>query len=457
MCKRKERWETALSQSVAIIVMAVGSLAALWALVHALGRARIAGDLDASTALTLAMGLAISLPVVIVVTTGGLVRRPDTFGDLVAIYPGWYERALSGTLLLAGLLSVVLVLQSLRADRPVHAAAVIALCLWALAQLSSGIHGGALLTPRSVVLLLCLLAAAGLPRGRGACVGAGIFGVSLALVSGALAVFRPGAAFIVPCEGACSGLGFTGAVPNPNLLGMVLAVSIPFAYLGFRGRSRLVLVAFLAGMAIATGSRNSGGTVLIMVVALLLVRPSLERRIPSGRAAAAGVVLAGAVLVSAYFPLHDWDRSALTDRPYLWSIASEQITKSPWLGYGPHKWATLYEASEIPRAAQRSAHNQWLDVLIVAGWIGAALLVVLGVAALWTAGPARPAVAVALATILLVGTTEGAWSIGAFDLLSFSFVTLLLIGPREAPTAVGVERSPARGAPAGSLAAIKPR
>ncbi len=431
--------------------MAVGTLAALWALIRTLGRARVAGDLDASTALTLAMGLAISLPVVVVVATGGLVRRPDTFGDLVAIYPAWYERALSGTLLLAGLLAVVLLLRRLRADRvPIHAAVVVALCLWTIAQLSSGIDGGALLTPRSVVLLLCLLAAAALPRGRGACLGAGIFGVSLALVSGGLALFRPEAAFIVPCEKACSGLGFTGAVPNPNLLGIVLAASIPFVYLGFRGRSRLVLIAFLAGMAIATGSRTSVSTVLIILVALLLVRPSIDRRIPSGRAAAAGVVLAGAVAVSAYFPVHDWDRSALTDRPYLWNIASEQVSQSPWLGYGPYKWTMLAEASEIPRAAQRSAHNQWLDVLVATGWIGAGLFVALAVGALWSAGSARPAVAVALATIFFVGTTEGAWSVGSFDLLSFSFVTLLLVGPRDAVTAVArADRSATRVAPRG--------
>ena len=34
----------------------------------------------------------------------------------------------------------------------------------------------------------------------------------------------------------------------------------------------------------------------------------------------------------------------------------------------------------------------------------------------------------ALATILMIGATEGAWSVGALDLLSFSLVALILTG-----------------------------
>jgi O-antigen ligase len=133
-----------------------------------------------------------------------------------------------------------------------------------------------------------------------------------------------------------------------------------------------------------------------------------------------------------YFPLHHWDPSALSDRPVIWRVAAHYIHDSPWIGYGPEKWAGLYRTSEIFEAAQRSAHNQWLDVLFAAGWLGAALLVGVVVATLASAGPAAPGVVLATATIAMLGATEGAWAIGNFDLMSFSLAALILTGAARA-------------------------
>ena len=93
------------------------------------------------------------------------------------------------------------------------------------------------------------MAATVLPRGRGAAVGVGIFAVSLGVASSVVAVIARDVAFIPGCQGACSGLGFTGVLPNENLLGIALVASIPFTYLGFRGRSRTFFILYLAGMA----------------------------------------------------------------------------------------------------------------------------------------------------------------------------------------------------------------
>ena len=189
-------------------------------------------------------------------------------------------------------------------------------------------------------------------------------------------VFRYNVAFIVPCRGACSGLGFTGVLPNENLLGISLAAAMPFVYLGFRGRTRVWFVIYLAGMAAATGSRTAIGASLITLLALLVVRPGLDADLLGfGRKAIAWVVLAGAVTTSIFVVRHHWDPSALTGRPELWGVASDYIHRSPWFGYGPTRWASLYGTSEIPQAAQRSAHNLWLDVLFVAGVAGAVLFV----------------------------------------------------------------------------------
>jgi O-antigen ligase len=419
------------------IVMAGAGLVALGLLVPSLRRARTAGDLDASAALTLGMAWLITLPIAVAAMSGGVTRQPDVFGELVLIFPGWYLDAARVAVFVVAALAAVLLLRRLTSVRvPVHTAGLFAILLWAIAHLASGLHGGPLLSFRGGVVLVCLMAATVLPRGRGASLGAGIFGVTLAIASGIQAVFRRDDAFVVPCEEACSGLGFLGVLPNENLLGTALAASIPFAYLGFRGRARYWFILYLAGMAIATGSRTAVLAAVITVVALLIVRPrvDVDRGTP-GRAAIAWLVLAGAVFSSVYIIRHDWDPSALSERPALWSVASDYIGESPWFGYGPDAWAGLYASSEIPRDAQRSAHNQWLDVLFVAGWVGAALLVNMIVATLWSSGYARPGVVLALATILMIGTTEGAWSIGTFDLLSFSLVALILTGTtREGET-----------------------
>ena len=427
-----------MSQITVTIIISGASLVALLLLVSSLRRARAVGDLDASTALTFGMGSLISLPITLTVIGGDLTRRPDVFGELVPILPGWYLSASRLAMLLVAFLAVYLLLKRSTSERvPVHTAGLLAVLLWAVAQLASGLQGGRLLSLGGAVMLVCLMAATVLPRGRGACLGAGIFGVTLAIVSGVLAVFRHDLAFIDPCEEACGGLGFTGVLPNPDLLGVALAASIPFAYLGFRGSARYWLALYLAGIAIASGSRTATLAALIIVAALFIVRPRVDAdHSTPGRAVIAALVLAGAVFGSIYVAQHDWDSSALTHRPVLWQVASEYVQESPLLGYGPDRWASLYDSSEIPRAAQRSAHNQWMDVLFVAGWVGAALLVSVALAMVWSSGYARPGVMLALATITMIGTTEGAWSIGTFDFLSFSLVALILTGAtREAATA----------------------
>jgi hypothetical protein len=97
-------------------------------------------------------------------------------------------------------------------------------------------------------------------------------------------------------------------------------------------------------------------------------------------------------------------------------------------------------------AAQRSTHNQWTDVLFVAGGVGAVVLVCVAIAAIWSAGRARNGVLLVLSTIGMLGVAEGVWSVGRLDLMSFSLVAVILIGetapgPRRslAPRGVGTQ------------------
>jgi O-antigen ligase len=334
---------------------------------------------------------------------------------------------------------------------PLHAAGLLAIVLWTVAWLASGLQGGRLLSLSGVALVVCLMAATVLPRGRGACVGVGIFGVTIAAASGLVAAVDWNVAS-VPCRHECVlGSAVTGVLPNENLLGTTLIAALPFAYLGFTGRARIGLVLYLAGMAFATGSRGAMAAAVIILGALLVLRPSLDAERPSSiRVAAAGTLLIAAILASVYIVMHDWSSAAypLTDRPALWNVAAEYTQESPVVGYGPDTWESLYtERGEIPRAAQHSTHNQWVDVLFTAGWVGVAVLVGMIVAMISSAGGARLAVLIALATVFLIGIGERAWSIGSIDFVSFSLLALILLGPARLKSKGQVERPPAYSRP----------
>lgn len=424
----------AVSQAVVTTVMTSASLVSLWLLVAALKRARAAGDLDGAAALVFGTAWLVCLPMALVAFSGGVVRRLDAFRELATTFPSWYPMVTDlSRLALAALAGVLLLRRVSAGSLQVHAAGLLAISLWGVAQLATGLRADPHLSLGAGVLLLCLIAATVLPRGRGACLGAGLFAVTLAIAGATLALVRHDVAFVVPCEGACGGLGFTGVLPNENLLGIVLTVAIPFAYLGFRGYARVWFVAYLAGMAIATGSRTAIAAAVVTVAALLLVRPVVEagRRI-GARSAIAAVVLVAALAGSMLIIRSDGGFIDLTDRPALWRVASEHIEQSPWFGHGTGTWETLYASSEIPRSGQRTSHNQWLDVLFVAGGVGAALFIGMLAAALLSAGSARAGAMLALATVLMIGATEGGWSVGFLDLLSFSLIALLLMGSARA-------------------------
>lgn len=424
-----------MSHGLIGLLFAVGGAAVLFVLGVSLRRAARAGDLDASFVLVAAVGGLFVTPAALVTLTGALERRPDSFGNLIVLEPGWYQRVDDVCVLLVTATAAILVVRAAAVGAlRIHAAGVAALGLWGVVHASAGLAETRISSARGLVWLVCLLAATCLPRSRGACVAAGAVGSALLGVSGLLAALHYDTAFVVPCTGACGGLGFTGLLPNENLLGVALTAAIPFAYLGFRGSARLLLPIALAAGAVATGSRTATLASLLILAALAIVRPTVDGPAPGGwRLAAAWSGLAGAVAASAFFVLHHWSANSLTTRPELWAVAKQYILRSPWFGYGPEKWASLYGLSQIPYAAQHTSHNLWTDVLIAAGGVGLALFVAVAALAIVAAGRGRSGSVLVLATMILIGATEGSWTIGTLDLLSFTLLAFLLTGEPDVP------------------------
>jgi hypothetical protein len=417
-------------------LFALAGAVALLALAQGLRGARRRGDLDAAFALTFGVGVLFFTPAGLVGLTGLLVRRPDSFGNLMAVNPSWYRSLDAACVALTGALAVFLLLRALARDRPVRLAAApaLAIAVWAFARLAAGLDGEAVLTARAASLFLVLLAATVVRGGRGAAVGAASAAALLAGASGIEAAFRYDVAFVVPCQGACSGLGFSGVLPNENLLGVALAAGIPFAYIGFRGAPRVLLPVLLGGGAIATGSRTAVATAVVVVVALAFIRPSRDLPVPGRRSAAAWAMFLVSAAAAFYVAQHDWAPGALTGRGELWRVAWHYIARSLWFGYGPDKWTSLAGQSQILAAAQHTTHNLWTDLLFTGGVVGTALFVAMVAAALAAAGAARDEVLLVLATIFTLGTAEGTWTVGALDVPTYSMIGFLLLAaqPRAA-------------------------
>jgi hypothetical protein len=419
------------------IALAVGALIALRLLLSAVKEARAAHDFDASTALTFGMGWLVSLPSAAVMLTGSLTYQLDVFRNLMKTYPAWDRAMTHLCLVLVAVLAVGLLLRRLSGGNfRVHAAGLIAIALWSVSHLAAGLHGLSIVSQRGLLLLFCLLAATVLPRGRGACLGAALYGVTVAIASAVVAVLHYNVAF-APCTGSCKPLSFQGALVNGDLLGITLGITIPFVYLGLRGRARVWLSIYLAAMVVVTGSKTATAAAIITILGIFLVRPRLDVRNPF--TALTGTVLVVAVLVAFGVGQHHWGPTALSGRGELWSVARDLVSHSPLVGYGPDKWASLYPAGEIPFVGQRATHNQWLDVLVASGWIGVLLFVSVAIAMIWSAGPARAAVCFTLTAVAVIGTAEGTWQVGTLDLMSFSIVALILTGASRQP-----EREPSR-------------
>jgi uncharacterized membrane protein YqjE len=69
-----------------------------------------------------------------------------------------------------------------------------------------------------------------------------------------------------------------------------------------------------------------------------------------------------------------------------------------------------------------------MDPLFAAGALRVILLVAMVTAMLSSAGRARPAVTITLATLLILGAAEGIWQMGTVDSMSFTLLAVILTG-----------------------------
>lgn len=421
------------------------------------------GDPDSrgSALLVFVVGWFLSAPTVLGSIGGGLTRTYDVFGSPLTLRAAWVSQldkyaglALAGTCL-------VFVLRNLkRRGLTVTPLPLVAAALCTLGALVDIVTTAALPGLPQYLLVSALVAAAMSAPGRAALAGGAAFGISAALVT-ALAVATDPAGSTTTCRiDKCGPLGVL--VPGPfaheNALGLVMALAAPIVLVACHRWPRTLFVSLLA-VAAVSGSRSASlAAAMAGITALLLWRTSSDRvghTRWSDRLAIVAVIVPA--ITSLAVPLLGLIERGLTGRPYLWQLARDRISEHLWTGNGALAWHRLSMSDGlVPRAGTYSTHNQWLDVLLATGLLGAVLFAALVLLPL-RARPDRVAFAVVVAPALWAGILERAWSFGAADWLSWSLVAVALAfgthpgDDRRRAVAAASENCPAQPSPVGAL------
>jgi O-antigen ligase len=212
-------------------------------------------------------------------------------------------------------------------------------------------------------------------------------------------------------------------------------------WLALRGRIRIVVIGYVLATVLLTGSRTALLALAAAVVAIVVLRPSLDG---SEHVAAAPIRQIAAILsvaviatVGAALPLLPAATSSLGDRTYFWRVALDGIERSPLIGNGGTAWPRLYESGRIPIAASYSPHNQWLDVLFASGFLGFVIFVILLGYLLLRDKRLITASATILIPILAASTLERPWSFAITDGGTFILLAALLC---HSPPAIQPEK-----------------
>jgi len=282
-----------------------------------------------------------------------------------------------------------------------------------------------------------------LPRGRGAAIGVANFGVSFGAAGGLLSFFDYQST-IVPCIGAykCGPLGVLvlGAQESENAFGLILCATLPFIWLAFTQRTRTFLFGYVFLMVFLCSSRTSFYAACITAAVLVILRPGWERKQAPWRVVTAAFTALSGLVVGVALPFVTTDASAYTQRGLVWQTARKYLAGHYALGLGSPQWHALVQDGRLPGYSGYSPHNQWLDILWVAGALGALLLGSIILAML------RSDFAIGLAVLLpviFVGMTERIWGVSDFGVWSFAYLAALLVTPM--PTRATTPGRPLRG------------
>ncbi len=211
---------------------------------------------------------------------------------------------------------------------------------------------------------------------------------------------------------------------NGNILGLSVAMLLPFALLGRSAGRSFALVSSVLAVGELAGSRSAFigvGVVVVLHAALRFARGRARSTV-----LAAGLL--GSLALSLAPALLSYDDQAFSFRGELWNDAKALIHDRPILGGGPTTWEKFGETSIID--ANYSPHNAWLDMTVSVGLLGVAIIVcAMALKVYLLSGPEREAVVVYLCGLLGASTLESLFVPYFLGIAPFVAIIPLLIGP----------------------------
>jgi hypothetical protein len=422
--------------TVRLVLLGVAGLLTVPLLWRALRLAHQHQDWNISSTLTFGFGTLLAAPGNLAMLAGARIQTTDSAGESRVIYAGWYAPFTKLVTIATIFFALVLLVDLLRRDRYLDRPGMLAVLLAGYCGAIAWTLGYSPKNLPYLGLMAALLVVSAAPKGRGGPLGAATFAALQIIITSFAALVLPAHATVACRQDKCgpAGVLVTGSLGNENAMGLLLAAAIPLIWLGFRDSPARWIAVIAAVGVYTTGSRTASVAGAAAILTLLMSRPDFGRPdISRWRSFVPKVfALVGAVAV-VVVPLVIVGNKTFTGRPYLWRVANDYIAKHVWLGNGQPAWRGLFDRGLIPKASTYSAHNQWLDVLFIGGWVGAAIFLAMLASLFLPRSRHKTQIVLALLMPMIWGgITERLWGIAAIDWLTFSLLaTLTAVSSRK--------------------------
>lgn len=286
-------------------------------------------------------------------------------------------------------------------------------------------HQFGFLSGSALALFLAVAAIIVAPRNLDALRGSAHAGALLVALCGIVAIVDPAAAAVACDDRKCGVLGnlYIGVSASFNSLGLLMAILVPVLYFGMR-RFNLVFALAAGFLGIASGSRTAAVAILF-TLALIILRSLVLRTGRRWWGPASVSVAAASLAGSIALPLLRLPEDSFTGRVALWNFAFSVVEDSFLVGNGPDLWASFRGGGVVTRASEYSTHNQFVEVIFVAGVIGLAAMLLITWNIMRSNRSRWGQLAILTVPILYCGIAERPWSMGPADWLSWSILVVL--------------------------------
>ncbi|MGJ0117904.1 O-antigen ligase family protein [Williamsia sp. MIQD14] len=209
---------------------------------------------------------------------------------------------------------------------------------------------------------------------------------------------------------------------NGNVLGLTVALLLPFALVHRRWPAAAALVLSVVALGELAGSRTALLGVAIVVAMTIALRLSNARRTVASLGLGLSLALSLAPVLLSY------GDEAFSFRGTLWNEAKLLIGRTIVLGQGPAAWERIGTTSVFD--SNYSPHNAWLDMTLSVGVAGVALIVAaVALKAFLLTGEERSTLIVFICGLLGISTLESLLTPYFLGILPCTPVLLLLMGP----------------------------